>query len=50
MEAKIRVAFVEGAPKGNNNDPTRRRAITGPSTVKFRDAYVELYEQAMAAR
>jgi UDP-glucuronate 4-epimerase len=48
VEARIKVRFVEGAPKGNNNDNTVRRAITGPCKVKFRDAYVELYKAATA--
>ena len=48
VEAKIKVRFVEGAPKGNNNDNTVRRSITGPCKVKFRDAYVELYKTAIA--
>ena len=50
VEAKIQVRFVPGAPKGNNNDPARRQSITGPSRTKFRDAYVEIYEAAVAAR
>ncbi len=50
VAAKLKVSFVESAPKGNNNDPTRRKAITGPSTVKFREAYAELYRGIAARR
>jgi hypothetical protein len=48
VEGRIDVRFVEGAPKGNNNDNARRKSITGPCKVKFRDAYVELYKAAAA--
>jgi len=50
VKARIKVAPVAGAPKGNNNDNRRRLSITGPCTVKFADAYAELYREAVSRR
>lgn len=48
VEPKIKVRFVEGAPKGNNNDNARRLSITGPCKVKFWDAYPPLVADVQA--
>lgn len=48
MPAKLVVNEVPGIPKGNPNDVTRRRSITGPCRVGFEDAYRKLCAQIVA--
>ena len=46
----VKVVTVPGAPKGNNNDSTRRRSVTGPCQVSFWPAFDGLVREAEAAR
>ena len=48
--AQLVLTEAPGVPKGNPNDATRRRSITGPCRVKFKDAYRTIYEEIMAER
>jgi nucleoside-diphosphate-sugar epimerase len=43
--ADIRITPVPGSQPGASSDPTARRAITGPCTVKFRDGFRRMFEQ-----
>ncbi len=45
LPADVRVTPVPGSQPGASADPTRRQAITGPSTVGFRDGFRRLFEE-----
>jgi nucleoside-diphosphate-sugar epimerase len=47
--AKLEVVAVPGAPQGNATDATRRRSITGPCKVSFKDGLARLHAD-LAAR
>ncbi|MBW2271089.1 MAG: NAD(P)-dependent oxidoreductase [Deltaproteobacteria bacterium] len=42
-QANVRVQSVAGASRGGGTDPAKRRAITGPCRVPFRDGFRGVY-------
>jgi nucleoside-diphosphate-sugar epimerase len=43
VEAKVSVRLVEGSVRGSCSDPTKRRSITGPCGINFRDGYRDAF-------
>jgi len=49
-EALVRVQPVAGASRGGGTDPTRRRSITGPCRVPFREGFCGVFEARHARK
>jgi nucleoside-diphosphate-sugar epimerase len=44
VEAKLGTRVAEGSVRGSCSDPTKRRSITGPCKIPFREGYATAFE------